>query len=197
MAKLKPCLPKVTVKDVGFFFTHGTQGPPAPFTPRPPVSPRVCWESLLASVDNVDLVWYMYQCSIMNMYYVYYIDIKYTWNPNNPCFDWKRPCFGGLTFKNRGHLGSRYIYIYVHIVCKYIFTPLLRMFTYLSRWRSCFHPFLNSGRRSRPWANRTCFPCGTGGNERCVEYMRLRGSLVTKYEVGKWPHNWRLVSEGI
>ena len=21
----------------------------------------------------------------------------------------KRPCFGGLTFKNRGHLGSRYI----------------------------------------------------------------------------------------
>ena len=23
----------------------------------------------------------------------------------------KGPCFGGLTFKNRGHLGSRYIYI--------------------------------------------------------------------------------------
>ena len=34
-----------------------------------------------------------------------------TWNPNDPCFDWKRPCFGGLTFKNRGHLGSRYISI--------------------------------------------------------------------------------------
>ena len=29
------------------------------------------------------------------------------WNPNDPCFDWKRPCFVGLTFKNRGHLGSR------------------------------------------------------------------------------------------
>ena len=28
-------------------------------------------------------------------------------NPNDPCFDWKRPCFGGLTFKNRGHWGSR------------------------------------------------------------------------------------------
>ena len=25
-----------------------------------------------------------------------------------PCFAWKRPCFGGLTFKNRGQLGSRY-----------------------------------------------------------------------------------------
>ena len=25
------------------------------------------------------------------------------------CFDWKWPCFGGLTFKNRGQLGSRYI----------------------------------------------------------------------------------------
>ena len=23
----------------------------------------------------------------------------------------KGPCFGGLTFKNRGHLGTRYIYI--------------------------------------------------------------------------------------
>ena len=31
------------------------------------------------------------------------------WNPNDPCFDWKRPCFGGLTFKNRGHLGSRWL----------------------------------------------------------------------------------------
>ena len=34
-----------------------------------------------------------------------------TWNPTDPCFDWKRPGFGGLTFKNRGHLGSRYIYV--------------------------------------------------------------------------------------
>ena len=33
----------------------------------------------------------------------------HTWNPTDPCFDWKRPCFGGLTFKNRGHLGSRFI----------------------------------------------------------------------------------------
>ncbi len=30
-----------------------------------------------------------------------------TWNPNDPCFD---PCFGGLTFKNRGQLGSLYLY---------------------------------------------------------------------------------------
>ena len=43
----------------------------------------------------------------------------YTWNTNDPCFDWKRPCFGGLTFKNRGHLGSRYIYIYII----YIYVP--------------------------------------------------------------------------
>ena len=33
----------------------------------------------------------------------------HTRNPNDPCFDWKGPCFGGLTFKNRGHLGSRYM----------------------------------------------------------------------------------------
>ena len=36
-------------------------------------------------------------------------------NSNYPCFDWKRPCFGGLTFKNRGHWGSRYIEIYLYI----------------------------------------------------------------------------------
>ena len=41
--------------------------------------------------------------------YIYHIYI-YTWNPNDPCFGWKRPCFGGLTFKNRGQLGSRYTY---------------------------------------------------------------------------------------
>ena len=37
-----------------------------------------------------------------NILYIYI----YTWNPNDPCFDWKRPCFRGLTFKNRRHLGS-------------------------------------------------------------------------------------------
>ena len=25
-----------------------------------------------------------------------------TWNLNDPCFDRKGPCFGGLTFKDRG-----------------------------------------------------------------------------------------------
>ena len=44
-----------------------------------------------------------------------YVTPLHTWNPNDPCFDWKRPCFGGLTFKNRGHLGSRYTYIYIYI----------------------------------------------------------------------------------
>ena len=33
----------------------------------------------------------------------------HTWNPNDPCIGWKRPCHGGLILKNRGHLGSRYI----------------------------------------------------------------------------------------
>ena len=31
----------------------------------------------------------------------------YPWNPKDPCFGGKRPRFWGLTFKNRGHLGSR------------------------------------------------------------------------------------------
>lgn len=34
-----------------------------------------------------------------------------TWNPNDLCFGRKRPCFAGLTFKNRGPWASKYIYI--------------------------------------------------------------------------------------
>ena len=37
----------------------------------------------------------------------------YTWNPNNPYFEWKGPSFGGFKAKNRGQTGSRYIYIYI------------------------------------------------------------------------------------
>ena len=36
----------------------------------------------------------------------------YTWNP---CFGWKRLSFEGFGFKNRGHLGSSYIYTYIYI----------------------------------------------------------------------------------
>ena len=43
------------------------------------------------------------------------------WNPNDRCFDRKRPCFERLTFKNRGHWGSRYIYIYTY------YMPFLRI----------------------------------------------------------------------
>ena len=30
-----------------------------------------------------------------------------TWNPNDPCFDWKRPCFEGFNHQNRGQTRSR------------------------------------------------------------------------------------------
>ena len=33
-----------------------------------------------------------------------------SWNPNDPCFDWKRPCFGAFNHQNRGQTGSRFIY---------------------------------------------------------------------------------------
>ena len=57
--------------------------------------------------------------SRMNYIPSLYVNIDIcTWNPNDPWFDWKRPCFGGLTFKNTGQLGSRYIQ-YIHI-CMYI-----------------------------------------------------------------------------
>ena len=40
---------------------------------------------------------------------------SFTWNPNDPCFDWKRPCFGGLTFKNRGQLGIAWGFLLIDI----------------------------------------------------------------------------------
>ena len=45
---------------------------------------------------------------------VLYINVYiYTWNPNDPCFDCKRPSLGGFKPQNRGQTGSRYIYIYI------------------------------------------------------------------------------------
>ena len=45
----------------------------------------------------------------------------YTWNPNDPCFVWKGPCFGGFNLQNRGQTGSRCIlYIYIIYIYMYI-----------------------------------------------------------------------------
>ena len=35
-----------------------------------------------------------------------------TYNPNDPCFDWKRPSFGGLKPQDRGQTCSRYKDVY-------------------------------------------------------------------------------------
>ncbi len=40
------------------------------------------------------------------------LNLRGWWNLNDPCFDWKGSCFGGfLPCKNRGQLGSRYLYL--------------------------------------------------------------------------------------
>ena len=38
------------------------------------------------------------------------IVVVFPWNPNDPCFAWKRHCFGGFNHQNRGQTGSRYIF---------------------------------------------------------------------------------------
>ena len=43
------------------------------------------------------------------IYIIYIYMYLYTWNPNDPCFDWKRPCFGGAKAQIKGQTGSRYI----------------------------------------------------------------------------------------
>ena len=67
------------------------------------------WSKYPAKKNNRYI--YIYKNKSINTCYKYI----YTWNLNDPCFGWKRPCFGGLTFKNRGHLGSRYIIYYQHL----------------------------------------------------------------------------------
>ena len=76
-----------------------------------------------------------------------------------PSFGLKRPCFEGLTFKNRGHSGSRciyvqvymfiYIYIFIFIfivififlfiaICVFVFIPVrINKFP-------CFHPSMTT-----------------------------------------------------
>ena len=74
----------------------------------------------------------------------------YTWNPTDPCFGWKRPCFGGLTFKSRGHWGSRYIYIYInpHL---YLVESMLWLFGYGPSLRDLRNTA--SGRRMPTWVS--------------------------------------------
>ena len=49
---------------------------------------------------------------IYEFIYIYKYLCIYTWNPNDLCFDWKRPGFGGFNHKNRGQTGSRYKYVF-------------------------------------------------------------------------------------
>ena len=71
--------------------------------------------------------------------------INYTWNPNGaPCFGWKRPCFGGLTFKNRGHWGSRYTYLVGKMQFKLLFQGPM------AKWGMNIHNSPENWRKS-PW----------------------------------------------
>lgn len=40
---------------------------------------------------------------------------NYTRNPNDPCFEWKWPSFGGFKPENRGQTVSRYTCIYIYV----------------------------------------------------------------------------------
>ncbi len=69
------------------------------------------WPTMALSVPQLSqhrVEWWSWEvwnaCSLPCIRELY---LLYAWNPNGaPCFAWKGSCFGGLTFKNRGHLGS-------------------------------------------------------------------------------------------
>ena len=75
-------------------------------------------------------------CGLMSNCMLY----TYRSNPNDPCFDWKRPCFEGLTFKNRGHLGSigRYIYICAYLHCIILMMLTMKLGSHCSRFLSAW-----------------------------------------------------------
>ena len=58
--------------------------------------------------DLLQLVSDIHKCNNYNI--CIYIYTLFTWNPNDHCFDWNRPCFGGFNHpNNREQTGSRYI----------------------------------------------------------------------------------------
>ena len=73
----------------------------------------------------------------------------YTWNPNDPCFGGKRPCFWGLTFKNRGHLGSRYIWLFFTINVRFHGYWVLGPFALTFLLAFCLHKMHQNSRRER------------------------------------------------
>ncbi len=38
-----------------------------------------------------------------------FLERNSSWNPNDPCFEWKGPSFGGFKPQNRGQTGSRLV----------------------------------------------------------------------------------------
>ena len=58
-------------------------------------------------------------CLTNHLVFVYFIPtfqlVLYTWNPNDPRFDWERPSFGGFKAQNRGQTGCYGTYIYICI----------------------------------------------------------------------------------
>ena len=50
----------------------------------------------------------------------------YTWNPTDPCFEWKGPSFGGFKPQNRGQTGSRYLQVVVSKMRFFFYTQNIR-----------------------------------------------------------------------
>ena len=63
--------------------------------------------------EVLDMYIYIYTRMIWSVYiYIYiYMYVIYTWNPHDPCCDWKRPGLGGLTFKNRGQFAQIFSFL--------------------------------------------------------------------------------------
>ena len=72
-----------------------------------------------------DIIQYIYTCDthIYVYIYIYYILWYISWNPNDPCFDWKRPSFGGWPSKIGviWVLGIHIYIIYIYVILLYIF----------------------------------------------------------------------------
>ena len=67
-------------------------------------------------------------------------NLVHTWNPNDPLFWLEKTLFWGLTFKNRGHLGSRNLYI-EFIYCSSLIGYRLESRIPPEYWVTFFHRF--------------------------------------------------------
>ncbi len=88
----------------------------------------------------------------------------YILEPQQPWFGWKRSLFRGLTFKNRGQLGSRYVCTTIYIIYVRIYSVHVYFYTHV-HIHTCFNTSISVGKRQHHiWPRNSAAVVAMGSN---------------------------------